>query len=112
MSNEAEILRLRDEVIGLRAQLDEADHRMAAARDECDEALRSANQVAGDLESIKVDLLQMTRERNALVELRVENTKLAKHIHDMHQSWTWRLGRILLLPIRALRRVKRMLLRS
>lgn len=111
MSSDAEILRLRDEIIGLRAQLDEAASRTTAAQADRDEAVGALDSVRDALDEVKVDLLQVTRERNALVELRVENGKLARHIHEMHQSWTWRIGRKVLLPIRIVRKLKRILTR-
>ncbi len=112
MSNEDELLRLRDEAIGLRAQLDEASHRLARAEAERSDAVRELLVLSDSLDETKVDLRQITRERDALLELRTENNGLRRHIHAMHQSRTWKIGRFVLLPIRILRRIKRMITRG
>ena len=103
---------MRDENIGLRARLDEATYRASKAQRERDEAVRDLSVVSDSLDEVRVDLRQMTRERDALVELRAENHGLRRHIHEMHQSHTWKIGRFILLPIRILRRIKRIIKRG
>lgn len=112
MSKEDELLRMRDENIGLRAQLDEAAYRVSKAQGERDTAVRDLAAASDALDEVRIDLRQMTRERDALAELRAENRGLRRHIHEMHQSHTWKIGRLVLLPIRALRRIKRIFKRG
>ena len=106
MPIDEDILRMRDENIGLRAQLDEATYRASKAQLERDEAVRDLSIVSDSLDEVRVDLRQMTRERDSLLDLRVENKVLRRQIQAIHASHTWKIGRFLLAPVRLGRRLK------
>jgi len=108
VSYENETLQLRDEVAGLRARLAEAEHRVSKAEGARVDALRALDDMRAEHNEALVDLQQVKRERDAILELRSEVTRLHRQIQEIHRSRTWRIGRMVLLPIRVLRRVKRL----
>lgn len=109
MSVGDETLRLRDEVIGLRVQLEESLHRLGQAEIAQADAVRSLDEErAAHMETL-AKMQQVARERDAILHIRTDVARLQREIHEIHRSRTWRIGRVILLPIRILRRVKRIL---
>lgn len=81
-----EILRLRDEVFGLKAELEEAKNRIERTLNEDNELkIYSAAGLISYLE--------------AQVEAHVREVALIR------SSWTWRVGRIMMTPVRVLKKV-------
>lgn len=80
-----EVLRLRDEVIGLRARLAEAE-------------VVIKRQAEMQVISASVDPAIHVEYLKGVVE------DLEKQLKDMRSSSTWRLGRLLLAPVRVFRR--------
>ena len=105
-------MRLTDEVIGLRAELAEARSRLDQAELKLSENAEYYLTQARLLEESKLTILQVTRERDALLRLEQEFSRLHRELREIHKSWTWRLGRFVLLPVRVLRRLKRILIRN
>jgi hypothetical protein len=79
-----EILRLRDEVIGLQAELVEARNRIERSLDE-DQELRTYS-AAG-----------------LISYLEAQGEAQAREIALIRNSWTWKIGRIVMTPIRVLK---------
>lgn len=112
MAIDEELMRLRDEVIGLRARLDEANYRLAAAAADSLDQRRALEIERAAHEAVVIELKHVQRERNAVLDARDEIGRLRFQIDELHRSRTWRLGRFLLLPIRALRKVRGLLRRA
>lgn len=109
MSVGDETLRLRDEVIGTRVQLEESLHRLSQAETARAEAVRSLDDERAAHMDTLAKMQQVERERDAILHIRGDVARLQREIHEIHRSRTWRIGRIVLLPVRILRRMKRIL---
>lgn len=109
MSVGDETLRLRDEVIGTRVQLEESLHRLSQAETARAEAVRSLDDERAAHMDTLAQMQQVERERDAILHIRGDVARLQREIHEIHRSRTWRIGRIVLLPVRILRRMKRIL---
>lgn len=119
MSAFEEIRSLRDEVIGLRACLNEAEYRREGSE-------RARDGLAKELDDERIShqetlalLKQTERERDAIlhlkdddVRLRQEIARLQRQVTEIHLSRTWRVGRAILLPVRILRRLTRLTRKS
>lgn len=102
-------MRLRDEVIGLQTRLNEAEHRLASTVADSADQCRALEIERAARETAAVELRRVQRERDSALDALSEVNRLRAQIDQLHRSRTWRLGRFLLLPIRALRKVRDLL---
>jgi hypothetical protein len=96
----------------IRLLRDEAHHRRVA---ELDEALRLTQHQLRDTETrlmhsrdFAIGAAAEVGEHRALLEQEaLRNKKLKNELNRVYKSSTWRIGRMMLLPIRAIRKISR-----
>lgn len=119
MSVVEEIRGLRDEVVGLRARLDESEYRRKKSEQTKDELIQDLDNERSAHQETSVLLKQMERERNSILHLKEDNARLRQELAGLRQelsqlyrSRTWRIGRVVLSPIRFLRHLGRLAQKS
>ena len=103
MPTSPEEMRLRDDAIGLRAELNEANYQRAKA-ERADAQLRNEIQSLNDrlrmAEKASETSLQLMEK--LLQDISQRNTEIAA----IHKSRTWRIGSLVLAPVRLVKRSK------
>lgn len=104
MLDDAEEMRLRDEVIGLRAELVDANYQRQKAVSE-DAALR--NKLSAAEEQLRAATQAQNEASRSIYDLQNWLTATKKELTAVRQSRTWRVGRFILAPTRWVKRESR-----
>ncbi len=106
MNNPSEILELRDTVEGLRAELTEARRR----RDQAEATLSSVHSAHAKVEAELADalarLVRTEAELMRLARFEADFQMTKAEISVIHASQTWKIGRLVMSPIRLIRRFR------
>ncbi len=104
MTSEEELLALRDEIAGYRAEIKEARQHLRSAESTLTAAKTEADRQSEVARDALARLDQLERELKDLAVVRHHLDLTKREVTDIYASRTWKVGRVAMSPVRLIRR--------
>ncbi len=105
VTSEEELLALRDEMVGYRAEIEEARQHLRSAESVLNVAKTEAERQGEIAREALARLNQLERELKDLAVVRHHLDLTKREVADIYASRTWKVGRVVMSPVRLIRRI-------